>query len=175
MSSSEPANLSEWRGKGGRLFTCGRPGRATFGRQRQQIDEDTINLWVIGLPRAKVLHIVSLLGQKTDGFSEFAYYPFRSSREFGTKPTFQEWLDQRYSHRFVVHEFPKTDARGIQPDLLDAVKHRVLSLIASGETVVVVDSAGAERTARVCEAVGFKRGPTKACPSHPHRFEGRAE
>ena len=43
-----------------------------------------------------------------------------------------------------------------------AVKHRVLSLISSGDMVVVVDSAGAERTVRVCEIVGFKRGPTKA-------------
>ncbi len=77
----------------------------------------------------------------------------------GTEPTFQEWLDQRYGHRFVVHEFPTTDARGIQPDLLESVKHRVLSLLSSGDTVIVVDSAGAERTARVCEAVGFNRGP----------------
>ena len=162
MTSSEPANLIEWRGNGGRLFTCGRPGRATYGRQRHQIGEDTINLWVKGLPRADVLHIISLLGQKTDGFSEFAYYPFRSSREVGPKPTFQEWLDQRYGHRFVVHEFPTTDARGIQPDLLESVKSRVLSLLSSGDTVIVVDSAGAERTARVCEAVGFKRVPIKA-------------
>jgi hypothetical protein len=34
-----------------------------------------------GLPAAEVLHIVSLLGRKTNGFSEFAYYPFRSIRE----------------------------------------------------------------------------------------------
>jgi hypothetical protein len=160
IPSSEPANLREWQGKGGRLFTCGRPGRATFKRERRQIQEDTINLWASGLPRADILHIVSLLGQKTDGFSEFDYYPFRSSQESGIKPTFQEWLDQRYGHRFVVHEFPTTDARGIPPDLLDAAKHCVLTLIMSGETVVVVDSAGAERTARVCEAVGYKRGPT---------------
>src|SRR5437899_132324 len=122
MASNEPANLCEWRGKGGRLFTCGRPGRATFERQRRQIEEGTINLWVNGLPRAEVLHIVSLLGQKPDGFSEFDYYPFRSSQESGTKPTFQEWLEQRYGHRFVVHEFPTTDARGIHPYVLVAVQ-----------------------------------------------------
>lgn len=156
MAVNEPANLCEWRAKG-RLFTCGRPGRATFGRQRRQIGEDTIDLWVNGLPRAEVLHIVSLLGQKRDGFSEFGYYPFRSSHESGTKPTFQEWLDKRYGPRFVVHEFPTVDARGIQPDLLTAVTRHVLNLIETGNTVVVVDSAGAERTARVCEAIGYER------------------
>jgi len=157
MVRNEPANLCEWRVSGGRLFTCGRPGRATFGRQRRQIGEDTIDLWVNGLPKAEVLHIVSLLGKKPDGFSEFDYYPFRSSKESGAKPTFQEWLDERYGRRFIVHEFPTTDATGIPPDLLGAVKQCVLNLIASGHTVVIVDSAGAERTARVCEAINATR------------------
>ncbi len=114
-------------------------------------------MWANGLPEAEVLYIVSLLGKKKDCFSEFGYYPFRSSHESGTKPTFQEWLNKRYGHHFVVHEFPTTDATGIRPDVLDAVTHDVLNLIASGSTVVLVDSAGAERTARVCEAIGYKR------------------
>jgi len=156
-SINEPANLGEWRLKGGRLFTCGRPGWATFGRERRQIGGDTIDLWVNGLPSAEVVYIVSLLGRKKDGFSEFGYYPFQSSCEFGTKPTFQQWLDERYGHRFVVREYPTTDARGIQPEVLNVVTHDVVNLIAKGSTVVVVDSAGAERSARVCEAIGCAR------------------
>ena len=102
MATKEPMNLSEWKPvitapQRGRLFTCGRPGRATFGREKRPVGDDIINLWVQGLPEAEVLHIVSLLGQKTTGFSEFVYYPFRSSEEPGTKPTFQEWLDKHYS------------------------------------------------------------------------------
>ena len=90
----------------GRLFTCGRPGRATFGRDKRPMDEATIDFWVKGLPPAELLHIVSLLGKKKSGFSEFGYYPFRSEHESGSKPTFQEWFDERYGRRFVVHEFP---------------------------------------------------------------------
>lgn len=47
MGSDEPVNLGEWRapttaGGGGRLFTCGRPGRGTFGREKRPIDDETI-------------------------------------------------------------------------------------------------------------------------------------
>ncbi len=151
-------NLREWTTKRGRLFTCGRPGRGTFGRSKHAIGEDTIDRWVEGLPRVEVLHIVSLLGKKTTGLSEFSYYPFSSSGDPGTKPSFQEWLDHRYGRRFVVHEFPTTDGRGIPPDVLAEVSRAVRNLIEGGWTVVVVDSAGAERTARVCEACGYDRG-----------------
>ena len=39
--------------------------------------------------------------------------------------------------------------------VLAAAQSRVLDVLASGVSVVVVDSAGAERTARVCEAAGL--------------------
>lgn len=156
----EPINLCEWRGVSdsplkGHLFTCGRPGRATYGLARQLIDVDTIDRWVSGLPQAEILHIISLLGRKTDGYSEFDYYPFRSSYEQNPKPPLERWLEERYGQRFVVHEFPTVDARGIPPQVLEVVQRRVHDLIEAGNTVVVMDSAGAERTARVCEAAGF--------------------
>ena len=160
MVCNEPMNLGEWiplkaSRQGARLFTCGRPGRATFKLARIRIDDDTIDQWVNGLPKANVLHIVSLLGHKKDGCSEFDYYPFRSSKEPGTKPTFQEWLDERYGRRFVVHEFPTVDAQGIPPNDLKTITRCVLDLIENRSTVVVVDSGGAQRTARVCEAIDY--------------------
>jgi hypothetical protein len=162
MTSNEPVNLREWRPPAsaqfaGRLFTCGRPGRGTpgYGRARKPVDLRTIDRWVEGLPKAEVLHIVSLLGSKKDGFSEFDYYPFRSSHERGTKPTLQEWLDRRYGQRFIVWEFPTVDARGIEDSVLHDVKHCVPNLLEKNITVVIVDSAGAERTARICEDLGF--------------------
>jgi len=162
MTSKEPVNLREWRPPAsaqfaGRLFTCGRPGRGTpgYGRARKPVDLGKIGRWIEGLPRAEVLHIVSLLGWKTDVFSEFDYYPFRSSQERGTKPPFQDWLDSRYGQRLIVWEFPTVDARGIEDSVLDDVKHCVPNLLEKNVTVVVVDSAGAQRTARVCEALGF--------------------
>lgn len=164
MARDEPVNLREWRAPttaagGGRLFTCGRPGRGTFGREKRPMDDDTIDQWVKGLPEAEILDIVSLLGGKTNGYSEFGYYPFRSSKEAGTKPTLQQWLDRRYDRRFVVHEFPTVDAQAIPPDVREAATRCVLDLIAKGRTVVIMDSGGAVRTARVCEVIGYHSCP----------------
>jgi len=116
------------------------------------ISEDTIDLWERGLPQADVLHIVSLLGQKKTGLSEFSYYPFRSAKENGAKPVFEQWLNDRYKRRFVVHEFPTVDGRGIPRDVLEAAARQVVECLEGGNTTIVIDSAGAERTARVCEA-----------------------
>lgn len=161
-TSSEPINLAEWSVPArvsavARLFTCGRPGRARFGRSRVPISEDVIHAWIAGLPRTTELHIVSLLGRKRDGCSEFWYYPFRSGKDSESKPSFQEWLDRKYGPRFVVHEFPTTDAQGIPPDMLEAAVGKLNQLIGQGKTVVVIDSAGAERTRTVCRTAGFTR------------------
>jgi hypothetical protein len=69
----------------------------------------------------------------------------------------QDWLDQRYPGRFVVHEFPTVDARAIGPEVLAKVTLAVLALLGDHNTVVIMDSAGAQRTARVCEAIGYKK------------------
>jgi hypothetical protein len=98
---AEPFNLREWRRRSrqtseeGRLFTYGRPGRGTsgYGKTRKRVDMPIIDQWVEGLPHAEILHIVSLLGRKkNDGYSEFAYYPFRSAMETGSNPTFKSSL-----------------------------------------------------------------------------------
>jgi hypothetical protein len=121
------------------------------------VSEDTIDEWAKGLPKTRVLHIVSLLGKKKGGFSEFDYYPFRSATIEGSKPTFEEWLNARYGGgRFVVDEFPTVDADGIPSDVVDRVKECVLSLL-EAHIVLVIDSAGAKRTARICEACHFRK------------------
>ena len=162
VNMKEPCNLTEWvprivTHQEGRVFTCGRPGRRTSGRGREPADSETLNRWVEGLPRQRSVHIVSLLGSKKDGYSEFGYYPFRSARECGTKPTLQEWLTERYGSRFVVHEFPTVDARPVPPHVLAEAIGCVMGQLERGSTVVVVDSAGSERTARVCKKIGTKK------------------
>lgn len=155
-AKSEPRNLRRWTTTSGRLFTCGRPGRGTYGTKAVEIGEDTIDRWLTGLPEADPLHIVSLLGRKQGGMSEFSYYPFRSEQEGGQQPTFSKWLADRYGSRFVVHEFPTEDMSDIPPEVVRAASQRVRELVASGQTVVVVDSAGAVRSRTVCEAGGFR-------------------
>ena len=152
MTSKEPMNLREWRtataaSQRGRLFTCGRPGRATYGRDyKGRIDDKTIDQWIRGQPEAEVLYIISLLGEKTNGFSEFGYYPFRSAKGAGTNRRFRSG-SMSATARFIVHEFPTVDAApgGIQASVLEAVTHDVLELIEKNCTVVLVDSAGAQR------------------------------
>jgi hypothetical protein len=75
MLINEPVRLREWEPRAAapahaRLYTAGRPGRGTpgYGRVRRPVDNAIIDTWVAGLPAAEVLHIVSLLGKKTDGF-----------------------------------------------------------------------------------------------------------
>lgn len=156
----EPYNLREWTTRhgpqeSGRLFTCGRPGRGTFGIDKVQVPRNVIDLWARGLPKTDLLHIVSLLGQKRDGLSEFWYYPFGSSTESDHKPTFEKWLNSRYAKRFVVHEFPTTDHQGVPPEVRDEVAHCVSELMKKGYIVVIVDSARAERTGRIRERLGY--------------------
>ena len=159
FSSVQEPNLIEWKkaGSHGRLFTCCRPGRYTDGfcKERKEVPEEVIRRWAERMPKATAVYLVSLLGKKKDGYSEFSYYPFRSDKEKGGKPTFQEWLDQRYPSRFVVIEFPTIDATGIMPNIMKDTSIRLEELLARNETVVVIDSAGAERTARVCENIGY--------------------
>ena len=164
VTSTEPIGLRQWepsdarqRGEG-HLFSCGRPGRATFKTEMVAVDETVIDLWTDGLPREEPLHIASLLGKKRDGQSEFWYYPFRSEFESNDKPTFQSWLNSRYGKRYIVHEFPTTDRRGVSAETIDEIRTEIAPLLQTGLTVLVVDSAGAERTARVCEALGYKKG-----------------
>src|SRR5712692_9018400 len=58
------------------------------------------------------------------------------------EPLLEGWLfARRYQYgRFIVHEFPTTDARGIPSDVAEAAKGCVLDLLESSRNVVVLDS-----------------------------------
>src|SRR5690242_2767743 len=83
----EPSNDRERKSAGtpcpGALFTCGRPGRS-LGRTATMSDE-MADCWVTGLPNTNTLHLVSLLGTKHDGTSEYRFYSFRGSHERSAK------------------------------------------------------------------------------------------
>jgi hypothetical protein len=157
MKKREPCNLREWTVTSGRLFTCGRPGRGTFSGSKKQIPEYIIDLWVDGLPKVPQVSIISLLGQKyPSGLSEFSYYPFRSCMEDGAKPTFQDWLISRYRSRFIVEEFPTQDRLPMAScEYVEAIRNCVRSLLDSGAVVIIVDSAGVQRTGEICGTIGM--------------------
>lgn len=161
-AKSEPCNLQEWSVESGRLFTCGRPGRGHYPSSDKKwpvvVPDDILHAWVDGLPPCSPLNIVSLLGEKFVGkHSEFKHYPFRSCFETGSKATFQAWLDANWVGRFRVYESHTVDADpfDIPQDTIARIIACVQNLLAQGEAVVIVDSAGVSRTGRVCRKMGL--------------------
>ena len=129
------------------LFTCARPGRSKS--KAGKVPDTIVDLWVRNLPGPKTA-IVSLLGAKPDGTSEFSFYSF-CGRE-----SFQDWLDKRHgSLSITVREHPTTDYASIPSAELDAIANDVSRLLAEGYTVVLVDSGGETRTSQVCRHMEF--------------------
>jgi hypothetical protein len=172
--TTEPCNLKKCEPEGtllpGRLFTCARPGRS-LGRIADVPDE-IAESWVDGLPKANIVHLVSLLGWKEDGRSEYSFYTFRGgSQNPDGRPTFQEWLDSRYCpDRFEVHDYPTEDAGdfSLSGEDIESLSTLVMYLLSMGETVVLFDSGGAQRTGQICRAIGFRRLPVKRLVVDPH-------
>ena len=84
--------------------------------------------------------------------SEYRFYSFRGSHEHSTKPTFQEWLDRRHGPgRFQVHEYPTEDGgpRSLSDEDVASIGAIIQPLIEAGETIVMFDSFGSERTGPV--------------------------
>jgi hypothetical protein len=153
----EPCRLTEYittgHGIDGRLFTCGRPGRS-MGAKVAKISHDVVNVWLNGLPSSTgETVIVSLLGRKPRGPSEFTYYSFRGGfdqpQDRPGCPTWQEWLKSRYGSRYRVCEFPTIDTEDIPESTKKVLFKTILEFIQAGKTVLVADSGGVGRTGRV--------------------------
>jgi hypothetical protein len=94
----EPYRLRFWRVPTGRLATCGRPGRSKY-KDASRVPDKITHEWVRNLPGPNTV-VVSLLGKKPDGTSEFSFYPFyggfdRAEEQRG-RVSFQEWLGQHH-------------------------------------------------------------------------------
>jgi hypothetical protein len=105
--------------------------------------------------------IVSLLGRKQQGVSEFSFYSFHGGwdtpSERRNKPlSFQKWLDSRHYNRSLkVIEYPTIDSLSVPVDTLEAVAREIGQLLSEGRTVILVDSGGKERSGCVCAYMGF--------------------
>lgn len=99
-------------------------------------------------------------GHQEDGTSEYSFYTFRGSHENSGKPTFQTWLYSMHgAGKFRVHEYPTVDAgpRSLSEKDIESIRAIVMPLLSLGETVVVFDSYGSERTGQFCKAMGLRR------------------
>lgn len=158
----KPYMLRCWRTgpspNGHRIFTCARPGRTgNPASKHARVPDDVVRRWVLGLPSPKTA-IVSLLGRKPDGLSEFSFYSFYGGFDLASDHpghlSFQEWLDRWHGDRsIVVREHPTCDLdrKPICRETLDAVVSDINELLSTGRTVVVVDSGGQTRTGIVCK------------------------
>lgn len=158
----EPFRLRRWRRASDvtriPFFTCARPGRSKS--QVQRISDEIVHQWVNKLPGPNT-SIVSLLGRKPDGTSEFWFYSFYggcdSLAEAGRRLSFQTWLDKWHADRGIqVVEHPTIDLSDvIPPETLAAIAADIDRLLAAGRTVILVDSGGTTRTGQVCRYMRF--------------------
>lgn len=142
----------------GHLYTCARPGRSKDADR--DVPDELVRRWVCGLPGGLDIVIISLLGRKPDGQSEFSFYSFYgfwdSPEERHGRLSFQEWLDRRHKERPIqVIEHPTHDFRPVPPKTLAAVALVIFELLGVGRTVVLIDSGGETRTKSVCSYMGF--------------------
>lgn len=140
------------------FYTCARPGRSKGANG--QVADALVHKWLQGLPKGERVAIVSLLGRKPDGMSEFAFYSFcgeyDSPEERRRHPTFSEWVAEAGQDRMIkVVEHPTEDLRKIPEETLVALAKDVHSFLEDGWTVVLVDSGGETRTKMVCRYLQF--------------------
>src|SRR5208283_79193 len=107
----EPYRLKRHNFKDGQmagcLFTCARPGRS-MGAKKAKIGDDVVDAWIAGIGNEvdcgnsrrplsnEQIIMISLLGRKPNGLSEFSYYSFRGGFDRPEDrpgcPTWQAWL-----------------------------------------------------------------------------------
>jgi len=157
----EPYKLRRWRSRlNNRLeiYTCARPGRSRGADGA--VSDSIVDNWIKGLPGEGKVTIVSLLGRKPNGDSEFKFYSFHGKSDTASerkkKPSFQEWIDRRnYDRSIQVIEHPTQDFRPILTETADAVSIDVQAQLDRGSCVVLVDSGGETRTRKICSLMHY--------------------
>ncbi len=161
----EPCKLKRWKPRSTsgvvQFFTCARPGRYRASKgSLDPVPDEVVDEWVQGLPGTAEIAIVSLLGRKPDGRSEFSFYSFHGGwdapEERRGRLSFQEWLNRRHNERSIqVLEHPTCDYGRVPQKTLDAVSSEISCLLSKSRTVVLMDSGGESRTYQVCKHMGF--------------------
>src|SRR2546426_9699155 len=105
------------------FFTYARPGRSgNPASKTAPVSDDLVHRWVLGLPGPRTA-IVSLLGRKPDGTSEFSFYSFRGGFDLASdRPgclSFREWLDKLHdAPSIILREPPTCDFKPVSSETL---------------------------------------------------------
>ena len=143
----EPYRKKRWGYSGTQLdlYSCARPGRS---KGPDGVVADSIVLdWLEGLPKGEKTTIISLLGTKPDGKSEYSFYSF-------DEDTFEEWIAKKGFTIGVVRH-PTKDFSRIPNETLESNKTSVINYLKEGHTVILVDSGGITRSGAVFRYIGF--------------------
>lgn len=127
----KPYKLRRWQLReplgAGHFYTCARPGRTGDSKSKHgNVSDAVVHRWVSGLPDPSAV-IISLLGMKRDGLSEYSFYSFFGGSDQpsddGHRPSFRSWLQQ--SHPGVVLiEYPTIDMEPIPTETLNHIATR---------------------------------------------------
>jgi len=105
--------------------------------------------------------VVSLLGKKPNGRSEFSYYSF-----YDEGLSLQQWIDANYGDKAVkVIEHQTCDSRLVPDQVLAAIKSDVLKAWSERRTVVLMDSGGVQRVRQVCKYLGATEDKSPSMPT----------
>ena len=150
--TQEPFRLTKWQlpeCSAWHLYTCARPGRS--GGRNSNVAAQTVIDWARGLPGTSDAAIISLLGKKPTGRSEFSFYS-----SFDDSRSFEKWLNANVANRkFSVVGHPTVDGQKVPAETLEFVSADVKRLLLEGtSTIVVVDSGGCARSSTVARSLG---------------------
>lgn len=142
--------------KGQRLYlwTSARPGRP-LGK-KAAVPDDACLTWLQDLRnKARPTAIVSLLGWKdANSKDEHSFYSFK------TADGFARWMAKQAPEvRFL--QYPTRDGVTIPDDQLSKIVNAATALLLNGDSVVILDSGGVDRTG----AVRRKLGATTPAPA----------
>lgn len=158
---SKPFKLRHWHftqdGQSVYFYTSARPGRSSESASRHaHIPDEVVGRWVLSLPGPRTA-IISLLGAKPDGTSEYSFYTFSggSDRSTGKQRTFRAWLRDHHPEQAIeLVERPTIDFQPVPKETIARVLKDIKQLVAQGKTVILVDSGGETRTGAVCRSIG---------------------
>jgi hypothetical protein len=174
----EPCKWREWAVASGRLFTCARPGRSQ-GKFVIRVPDRDVDEWLRGIekkvgPRFVVL---SLLGTKQDGTSEYSFYSFRGGSELDSgAPTMGEWIAKKHPELEVsVREYPTVDFEPIGEDVTSQVIAEIKAATGRGEAVILMDSGGEQRTGDICKRMSLAEALPPSAPLAPQTRDRKSK
>lgn len=148
---SEPYRLFEWRLPSPNqtsFYTCARPGRSLG--PKKFVSNDLVIKWANGLSNQKNITIISLLGTKTSGKSEYLFYS-----AFHDANSMEQWLNsQVHGLQFQIISYPTVDGTTINQDIINAAAKAIVEHASKQTTVVLMDSGGVVRTGTVAAHLG---------------------